>query len=467
MPSRVRFTAQKNLGGNFERMKAIQKKKLRPLSKTILKRILSRMAGSLMPTIACSQAIGWLGIPNLRIQGLKKWTSLEFVPSLNEGSLSNEQLEKRTVDPNLLKLLRNIAIYPFCIEQECLPSEIDLDNPARKERFEEWVHRLSIGLDSVRDFFERKNPKLGLIVQGYEIQSALIRHVCIERGIPILALENTALKDRFLWDNVSAITTNRNLSKNYFWRYEGFVDDLRAKEYCQQIIATTKQRKQAEHQSPGSITGLPFQNKKFALFLGQVYTDSSILYGLGNWDSPEQVIERFLDECRNRELNAVIKLHPKEMNGTAPITNKPYAQLTWRKLQSAPRLAESFLQADDVFVDLQNLTDTYELIMRSDLTVTITSQCGLEAAIRGKPSVVCGQAFYSSMGLTYDAASPNDFGRAFADAYDGKALEEKTVAAQKFAFVHFEKYCREKTPSSVFRLARAAMAGSDFWSECE
>ncbi|MFM7928721.1 MAG: hypothetical protein ACKO9Q_13510, partial [Pirellula sp.] len=84
-------------------------------------------------------------------------------------------------------------------------------------------------IDRHKDSFEKQIDRIAsqiqgridaaVIVQGFEPSNAFIRAAAIRQRIGTLALENTMLSDRLLWDSVSGIIPNRNLAKNYYWRY--------------------------------------------------------------------------------------------------------------------------------------------------------------------------------------------------------------------------------------------------------
>ena len=301
------------------------------------------------------------------------------------------------------------------------------------------------GVDAATDILRRKSPSCVVIVQGYEMTGAVYRHSALQLDIPVLALENTAVKGRMLWDNVSGITTNRNLAKNFHWRYRESIAAGDAEQFCQDLISRTKQLKSAEHQSPSR----PYQTRDgrpMVLFLGQVYTDSSVVFDSAGWDSPVQVIRQLCRWCVEHDRDLVIKLHPKEASGRAPVTDAPYNQLTWRKLQADPEMRR-FLDDERICVDRENVLDTYSLMEQCSFAVTINSQSGLEAAIRGKPVVVCGHAFYSGLGFTTDAPDPSRF-----QAIMGSPVEANAAEARRFAAIFFQRYCRPQSAAAVARL---------------
>jgi capsule polysaccharide export protein KpsC/LpsZ len=145
-------------------------------------------------------------------------------------------------------------------------------------------------------------------------------------------------------------------------------------------------------------------------------------------------------------LDLVVKLHPKEVHGLAPGTLQAYDRMTWRKMQES-NLFVDFLKDQRVAVDSENNWDTYELIESAHCVATINSQSGLEAAIRGKPVIVLGEAFYSRLGFTNDWGLP-----ALLDILGCEDLKIDLNKARRFAYIFLEKYCVGKAPEDVANL---------------
>ena len=295
-----------------------------------------------------------------------------------------------------------------------------------------------------------------VLLQGYEPSNAVARIAAQHLGIPFLALENSALSNRMLWDNVSGITTNRNLAKNYFWRHKNSVSDEMVIHYCDELIANTKDLKSAEHTSPGEHRSVAAEARPSVLFLGQVFTDSSVLFGLNRWNSPVEIIEQCAHWCKANQYDLIIKLHPKESNGVNPIDCEPYRSLTSRKIKACETLSR-LISKNDFVIDHDNRFDTYELIQNSELVVTLNSQSGLEAAFRDKPVVVCGDAFYGNLGFTIDASAPQYFESAMTIARESAKDHidhpiSRSMQAQRFTYIFFEKYCRPKSVDGLLQL---------------
>jgi hypothetical protein len=331
--------------------------------------------------------------------------------------------------------------YGVAVESETIPSKSTNSQSVYEDK---WRRRFHGECNRLRKLFFRLRPSVVVLVQGYEITNAAARWVAIDHGIPLLAVESTGIKTKMIWDNISGITTNKNLAKNYYWRYRDHVSLSNAQNYCQKLIANTKSLKSEEHQSPSQCFEVS-RDKPLIVYLGQVYTDSSIIFGLAGWSSPLEVMTSLCEWCNSNEYNLVIKLHPKEHTGNDPINNLPMQDLTWRKMCADPVLSE-LVSLSSVTVDHDNSIDTYSLIDRCVCAVTINSQAGLEAAIRGKPVVVCGNAFYANMSFTHDSPHPDYLDRAMRRATEGVG---DSLEAQRFTHIFYNHYCRDKTAASL------------------
>ncbi len=144
-----------------------------------------------------------------------------------------------------------------------------------------------------------------------------------------------------------------------------------------------------------------------------------------------------------------MKLHPKEQSGLNTVDGRPYDRLTYRKIQQDASLLAQ-LDAIGATIDSDNLLDTYDLIDRCAVAVTVNSQAGLEAAIRGKPVVVCGDAFFAGLDFTWDAPHPAFLAPALAGACG--STSPQTDVAREFAYIFFEKYCCPKTAATLLQL---------------
>ena len=156
----------------------------------------------------------------------------------------------------------------------------------------------------------------------------------------------------------------------------------------------------------------------------------------------------------------VLKLHPKEATGTNPVDNRNYDLLTYQKIKADTNLVAR-LDSVGAMIDYDNQLDTYQLIDQAAAAVTVNSQSGLEAAIRGVPLVVCGDANFDGLGFTFDAPRSEYLRVAMELALKSGTTRDsvpaalsRTDLAREFTYLFFEKYCRPKSIGGLLSLVK-------------
>ena len=223
--------------------------------------------------------------------------------------------------------------------------------------------------------------------------------------------------------------------------YDKFVDDL---------MLRIEKIKLEEHASPKCKFQWP-EGRKRILFLGQCYTDSSLLFGINGHYSTIEVVQTLFDYANLKGAFAMFKLHPKEYSGDDTL-GRPYNQLTLRRLVAAglPFSSDDSVSQNDFFkVDALNTFSTQQLIKDADIIVTINSQGGLEALAFGKEVVLLGESFYDRLGTTWNVSHPALL-PAILDSIlrTGLRLCDRHLI-ERFLWTYFERYCVKKNVQSV------------------
>jgi hypothetical protein len=337
------------------------------------------------------------------------------------------------------------AVYAACVECECLPWELTsrgsvdaiLGNYTRLHlRYLETLCRVD-RLCRIAGF---------AYAQGYAVSAYACRSYGISHARRVVALENTSNKNLFVWDDVSGITVNANLARNIFQRYADLVNPAETERMCNAHLSALTEMKSADHLAGTATLSC---DTPYVLILGQVLTDSSLVFGTTAGWGPLDVIQATLKACQALGHTVVVKLHPKESNGLTPITDMPYNRLTYRRLQAEL----PFLQRDRVVIDDDNRYDTYALIQQAAVVVTINSQAGLEAALLEKPVVVCGRSFYAGIGFTFDCNDADSLLDALRRAVAMTPQEQasRTKLAKRFGAIYLSKYCATKSARTIAR----------------
>lgn len=385
-----------------------------------------------------SPHLNWVSITNQDLVEAFRLSNFHLQVTTLQGA---EACKSFPTDPLFsdvpLEALQKLSSYPVTLELEQLPGEqVDNKNAQRL-----WLHRLALIYRKISAQIEEVNPHALLIVQGHDPIEAVARILAVEKGVPMLSLENTAITDRLLWDDCSGVTVNRNQARSYFWKHVDLLTREEARSYASSLWGSLKKRKSDEHKSPSKDYR---KEQPYVLFIGQVYTDSSVVHGIGNWKTPVNLLKHLLDAVS--EMPVVAKLHPKELTGKSPITRNEYRSMTWRKIREDTR-CQNAIELGKLIVDHRNEYDTYSLIEQADVVVTLNSQAGLEAAMIGKPVILCGDAFYGGLGFTYEVRHPENLATTLRVALRDGATAPDT--ASSFVQIFYENYCLAKNANAV------------------
>jgi len=341
------------------------------------------------------------------------------------------------------------SIYNICNDLELAPKFLDFSDQVQKKVLEKWYEIAARHVDYATRLFDENKIELVIIPQGYVLEAAVVRQIAVNRGVSVLAIENSLSKDKLLWDNVSGITVNANLGKNYFWKFKSSIDERTAIKYKEDFLRNIKLLKVSEHSSPK--TQYPRNGgRKTILFLSQVYLDSSIIFGIYDFPDTVKIIEILCRFCERMNYELIVKLHPKEIEGNS-ILNRPYDKITWRKIKSNKYLADKIEQQTYVHVDFENSYDTYSLISNADVCVTVNSMAGIEALLLGKNVILCGQSSYGGLGFTFEAYN-QEFLDFFLELVTTKNKTMINADADKFFYIYLEKYCIDKTNGALISL---------------
>ncbi len=398
-------------------------------------------------SILCLDQYNWFGFNFDLFANIVKNTgdtyhSFEIRNAFNESNTRNQESFYKDVN------IDAAICYTVCNELELVPSQINLQDDEHNQVINKWRSFARICVDYTLGTISQKGITRILIPQGYVLEAAICRLIAHKLGLRLLAIENTMVKDRLLWDNVSGITVNSNLAKNYFWKYKDVVDPKVPVLFVQDYIQNIKSLKSDEHATPRNSPEIPL-DKKVIVFLGQVYVDSSVLFGLYDGYKDQVDIIEFLAEYAVRnDCALIVKLHPKEVIGNSMV-NQPLARLTWRKLSQSAVFMDYYNKHNDVIVDYDNEFDTYDLINNATVCVTVNSMAGLESCLLNKPTITCGYSSYGCLGFTSEATN-KDLLNYYLDLHSSCTGTLATNDICKlFFYTYLNLYCIEKSEAAL------------------
>jgi hypothetical protein len=347
--------------------------------------------------------------------------------------------------------LYDTAVYSICVSTGCYTDEIDFTT--HLPEISGYFSQAAAAVDHFDALFEKHRFRKAILFHGYYLNEAVVRSVAARDRVPVLGIERTAHKDRLIWDDRTGIPINSPNAKRMFEQHPpefGPGDNVDG--YVADLANRVKRIKTAQHSSP-SRPYVKKTSRPLVVFIGQVYTDASLLFFLNEaFRNPLHVIGEVIrntgDGC---EL--VVKLHPKEKSMNDPITNRRYDSLTYNKMKRDPRIS-GILDRDSIVIDHDNRYDTYSIIEQADLVITINSQAGFESLLFGKPVITCGRSFYTGLGFTYDCRTPEAMPSLIGDAMHTRVSGESRNRFKTFCYYFYERYCLDRRRTSAATLIR-------------
>jgi len=134
------------------------------------------------------------------------------------------------------------------------------------------------------------------------------------------------------------------------------------------------------------------------------------------------------------DVQLVIRVHP----GETLVPARSMGEVVREALPGLPEHIHLIEAADKV--------NTYDLIEIADLCLSYTTTVGLEAAMNGRPVVVCGQTHYRGRGFTYDPSTWDEYFEilegVLVDLPGHRLNEDQIGRAWNYAYRFFFEYAR-------------------------
>lgn len=351
--------------------------------------------------------------------------------------------------------LYDLTIYNICNDLIIFRDELEL-NLHRAIIFK-WFSIAKSIIDDFNWIFENNKFSLVIAINGHSLLDACLLAFAKKYGLPFLCIENTSNKSRIVWDNKTGKVITYNLAKSFFFKYKRKLIRQNYQAYAIHFKKNVFKNKKEEHISYGENFQIPF-DKPYILFLGQVYCDAAQLFAIEkNFENPVKIIRNSIDICHNLNIPLVIKLHPKEIEGISPAVEKPYGLPTYNRIKK--------YESENVHIDHLNTYNTFELIEKSLMVITVNSQAGLEACLYDKPLLSYYNCFYSGLGFTYDFKNEQTLKSNINFIVKNRIQNNKNlILAQKFFYIFFEKYCVENTVNSlVYKILQSGIFDKKVW----
>lgn len=240
-------------------------------------------------------------------------------------------------------------------------------------------------------FFFIHRPDLIISVHGYFYSSAVISQVAIEKKVNFFILENTFDKKKIFYRDNYNFYKVQNLIKKKSLKNFSKIKYFNIKKFIDIYLQNIQLNKSNQHKSP-LIKTLPkkLKDKKFHLIFMQVYNDINVINGIKKFKDPVNFLYSLLKQLKNK--NIVIKLHPKEFNGS-DIFGVPFNKVTYKLINSNAKLS-NYIKQNKILIDYDNTLNTTELIKQSISCISLNSQALIESRLFNRPSILFSDNYY-------------------------------------------------------------------------
>jgi capsular polysaccharide export protein len=232
---------------------------------------------------------------------------------------------------------------------------------------------------------------------GFKGTAQKARNFAAKKGIPYLALEDgfvrsvapgclgesplsLVLDDQGIYYDAHSPSRLETILEEGGWETPDLL--ARAQRLLNQIV---KEKISKYNHASFLDQALPGSRKEKVLLVDQTFGDSSIVCGMADETTFEQMLTAALEE--NPEADIIIKTHPDVIAG--------------KKRGYLCDLKHSSSRIHILAEDLNPLS----VLEKADRIYVVTSQMGFEALLLGKPVECFGMPFYAGWGLTRDRQS--------------------------------------------------------------
>ncbi len=408
----------------------------------------------------------WFGVDYDRLRELCADAGIRYVPARMARHRANAPV---MFDASTYRSMtrHGVPLFDACLLDVCVACGVTLDrldpsNPAHWSVIVDHMQCAAALADAAHGALDDARPDAVVIPLGYTTIASVYRYLAVLRGIRVLALENSFNNARLVWDDLAGIAVNRIPARNYYWRWSDLVGVDVAAAHVRAYLSSVKADKRDDHRSPQTPwTGAAVPGR-IVLYLANVLTDSSVLFN-SRVGSQVNAIKAAARWALDHDCTFVLKIHPRERPGS-PVLQRPlppavysYEGQTVQALREDAAFWTRLTSSDRCVIDMDNRFDTYGLIRRSDVCVTVCSQSGLEALMMGKEAVLLGDAYYGGLGFTHDVHQIDQLGPALHAALSPAGRRADPVKVAKFFYIFDQVYCAEKSTGGVADLIRRTL----------
>jgi hypothetical protein len=255
----------------------------------------------------------------------------------------------------------------------------------------------------------RQEWSLLVVLNGKFFAESIAWEMARRRGIPTITYE------RGLWPGTMVVSVNQ--PANHYDTRAGFLAarDIPLSEEDEARVRDLELRRQSGQ--TGRISFYPDINADLARIQSEFSIDpakpTDVAFSNIIWDTAVLRRNTAFDGlwpwirctvrwyCAHPERQLVLRLHPAEVRVPGMMTVERMGELVAREFPVLP--------PNVIVIPSESIASSYALIGMAERVLVYSTTVGLEAAMRGKPVVTCGDVHYAGLGFTRDAATEAEY----------------------------------------------------------
>ncbi|MCS3643322.1 capsular biosynthesis protein [Salinibacter ruber] len=316
---------------------------------------------------------------------------------------------------------------------------IDESDQFTRSLYRKVVETGCVMVEACERYFEEREPEVVVLMNGIFIPERVVFELARERNIRVVTHEHGHHQNSFVFDH--------NKSSNYFnydaeWqiRRETPLSDKersRIASYLQQRAGASAKEVAVDYWPEISSDrdriedrlGTSLDKNTLVLFPNIVWDSAALKRDIAFDGLMDWIAESVEAMASISDKQLIIRAHPAEVRLGRRTTER-----VGKRLKGAfPGLPE-----DVYFIPPESDISSYALMEESEAVLVYTSTTGLEAAVRGIPTVVAGETHYRGEGWTIDIDTRDQYRRVLAeDLRDLAPSDEDCERALRYAHLFF------------------------------
>ena len=311
-----------------------------------------------------------------------------------------------------------------------------LDEPNGETVLRRYLEAAVLSVAAYRRLLSRQHYDVAVFHHGLYVPQGLVGEVCREQGVRVVNWVVAYRNNSFILSHDDTYHHTLMTEPVSEWEQMAWGERQRA-----EIAAYLKSRWRGErdwigfHEKPDEDAAALVRdlgldpNKPVIGMLSNVVWDAQLHYPANAFPSLIDWAVRTIGYFAGRpEVQLLLRIHPGEIRGTARSRQPLEAELRRRFPTMPPNV---------FIISADSPVSTYAAMELCDSVLIYGTKTGVELTAVGIPVVVAGEAWIKNKGLTFDAATPEDYFRILDGLPLQRRLEPEVVErALKYAY-HF------------------------------